>query len=244
LSNIFKYSKISDIDSSINQTWDGSKIFLTFDIDWAHDEVIADLHFLLDKYGVQATIFTTHSSLEISSLMNDPKFEVGLHPNFNSLLDGISKNENAKSTITNLKDLFPKATSVRSHSITTSSVISSYFAAEGITHDVNFFVPDHANIELKPWLSLFKVNMIPYFWEDDVACVDNNVNDVSQLVNRKGIKVFDFHPIHVFLNTESLNRYENTRPLHQKPKELIKHRFDGYGTRSRLIKLLKLHSRK
>ena len=86
--------------------------------------------------------------------------------------------------------------------------------------------------------------MIPYFWEDDVACVDNNVNDVSQLVYRKGIKVFDFHPIHVFLNTESLNRYENTRPLHQNPKELIKHRFDGYGTRSRLIQLLQLHSSK
>jgi hypothetical protein len=39
---------------------------------------------------------------------------------------------------------------------------------------------------------------------------------------------------------ESLNRYERTRPLHQKPKELIKQRYEGYGTRNRLIELLEL----
>jgi len=46
----------------------------------------------------------------------------------------------------------------------------------------------------------------------------------------------------VFLNTESLDRYERTRPIHRDPSELIKHRFDGYGTRSRLIDLLTLAS--
>ena len=57
---------------------------------------------------------------------------------------------------------------------------------------------------------------------------------------RGGLKVFDFHPIHVFLNTESLERYERTRALHHNPKELIKHRYEGYGTRNRLIELLEL----
>jgi len=54
------------------------------------------------------------------------------------------------------------------------------------------------------------------------------------------LKVLDFHPIHVFLNTESLDRYERTRPLHHNPKELIKHRFEGYGTRNRLLEVLEL----
>ena len=54
------------------------------------------------------------------------------------------------------------------------------------------------------------------------------------------MKVFDFHPIHVFLNTESLNRYERARPFFQNPKELIKHRYEGYGTRNRFIELLEL----
>lgn len=63
---------------------------------------------------------------------------------------------------------------------------------------------------------------------------------MMELASRPGLKVFDFHPIHVFLNTESLDRYERTRPLHQNPKELIKHRYQGDGTRSRLIELLEL----
>jgi len=58
--------------------------------------------------------------------------------------------------------------------------------------------------------------------------------------NRPGLKVFDFHPIHVFLNTELLDRYDRTRHLHQKPGELIKHRFDGEGIRIRLLELLAL----
>ena len=57
---------------------------------------------------------------------------------------------------------------------------------------------------------------------------------------RPGLKCFDFHPIHVFLNTENLNRYERTRPIHQNPKELIKYRYQGYGTRSRSMELLEL----
>ena len=55
-----------------------------------------------------------------------------------------------------------------------------------------------------------------------------------------GFHVFDFHPIHVFLNTESLDRYERTRSIHQNPKELIKHRYQGHGTRSWLMELLEL----
>lgn len=63
---------------------------------------------------------------------------------------------------------------------------------------------------------------------------------MSRLVALEGVKVFDFHPIHIFLNTESLDRYERTRPYHQNPSELIKHRYKGYGTRNRLIELLEL----
>ena len=57
---------------------------------------------------------------------------------------------------------------------------------------------------------------------------------------QRGFHVFDFHPIHVFLNTENLSRYERTRLLHQKPDELLKHRYQGKGTRTQLLNLLNL----
>ena len=53
------------------------------------------------------------------------------------------------------------------------------------------------------------------------------------------IRVFNFHPIHIFLNTENIVRYETTRHLHKNPKELIKNRYLGKGVRTDLIKLLK-----
>ena len=40
------------------------------------------------------------------------------------------------------------------------------------------------------------------------------------------------------LNSESIDRYEKTRTLHGTPKELIKYRYDGWGVRNTLIKLL------
>lgn len=76
--------------------------------------------------------------------------------------------------------------------------------------------------------------MCPHQWSD--------YSDISVPFGLHGVLpnyfVVDFHPIHVFLNTESLDRYERTRSLHQNPKELIKHRYEGYGTRNRLLELL------
>ena len=57
--------------------------------------------------------------------------------------------------------------------------------------------------------------------------------------------MFNFHPIHVFLDTEELRRYEQARPNYQNLLELIKLRNqDGNGTRDRLKRLLGLSRRK
>jgi hypothetical protein len=39
--------------------------------------------------------------------------------------------------------------------------------------------------------------------------------------------VFDFHPIHVFLNTDHLETYESTREYHNMANTLIKYRGDS-----------------
>lgn len=53
--------------------------------------------------------------------------------------------------------------------------------------------------------------------------------------------VINFHPIHVFLNTESMDRYESVRHIHQNAQELLKYRYEGYGTRNLLIDLLSMN---
>jgi hypothetical protein len=247
IEKMYEFSTISTVKVSDEASWD-NQLFLTFDIDWANDEVLNDAIDLVDQAGVAATWFVTNKTPVLERLRENKKFELGIHPNFNFLLQGKHDvGQTAKDVVQRCLKIVPGAKTVRSHSMTQSSGLIEIFKQCGLTHDVNHFVPQHTGIELKPWLIWNNLVRIPYSWEDDVHILYGSIGipqkspyDIATDTIGRGLKVFDFHPIHVFLNTESLDRYEQTRPLHQNPKELIKHRYQGYGTRSRLIELLDL----
>lgn len=242
-SNFSSISKINPEDSS---TW-VNKLFLTFDIDWAHDEILKDTLNIAQEACVPVTWFVTHATPVLEDIRSLNRQELGVHPNFNSLLDGFSNNgSSAEKIVKGLLDIVPEAKSIRSHSMTQSSRLLDLFQSFGLTHEVNHFIPQHSGIELKPWRLWNRLCKVPYFWEDDLHVLYDSISitqtepaELAAVLGR-GLKVFDFHPIHIFLNTESLDRYKLTRKLHDNPKELIKHRYEGYGTRSRLIELLKL----
>lgn len=227
--------QVSEVDLYLNT------VYLTFDIDWACDGVLLDTIELIEDADVSATWFVTHDTPLLQRLRDNPKFELGIHPNFNFLLQGSSQNgHDAEEVIDRLLKIVPEAKSVRSHSMTQSSKIVQLFHEKGLIYDCNYYVPEQANILLRPWYLWNGLIKVPHFWEDDAVCIYEFNTPIKDLLLRNGLKVFDFHPIHIFLNTELLDRYENTRSLHQNPKELIKHRYDGYGTRNRLIELLEM----
>ncbi|MBK9782011.1 MAG: hypothetical protein IPP55_18545 [Anaerolineales bacterium] len=232
------FKNISSIVVNEELSWK-DKIFLTFDIDWAHDDVLNDTIDLVEEANIAATWFVTHETPLLSRLRANSKFELGLHPNFNFLLEGDIRNgKNCHEVIDRMYAIVPEAVSARSHSMTQNSGILELFKSRGLTHEVNHFIPAQTHIELKPWLLWNNLVRVPYNWEDDVHCMYGLEKRLSSFIRFSGLKVFDFHPIHIFLNTENLDRYERTRPLHQKPDELIKHRYEGYGTRNRLLELL------
>lgn len=234
------FLKLSEIDPEAADSWEGS-LFLTFDIDWACDEVLAETINLVEEAAVAATWFVTHDTPLLNRLRENPKFELGIHPNFNFLLNNDVRNGGtAEEVVNRLLAVVPGAKSVRSHSMTQNSSILQIFAENGLTHDANHFVPEQAGIELKPWRLWNGLIKVPYFWEDDVACAYTKNTHIKDLTKRGGLKVFDFHPIHVFLNTESLDRYKCTREIHRNPEALGKHRYAGEGTRSALETLLGL----
>jgi hypothetical protein len=239
------FKNISSIKVEDDATW-RSSIFLTFDIDWAHDDVLFETVELVESAGVAATWFVTHKTKILEYMRQNPEFELGIHPNFNYLLEGdFRKGSSSMEVISRIKSIVPEATSVRSHSLTQSSIILDNFKKTGLTHDVNCIIPNDVGITLKPWHLCNGMQRIPYAWEDDVHLSYENLgkpqmNPANCLIMEEGLKVFDFHPIHVFLNTESIERYERTRHLHQMPRELIEYRFKGYGTRNRLFELMEL----
>lgn len=235
---------VSSIIPGDPSTWTNS-VFLTFDIDWAHNEIIADSISLVEQAGVAATWFVTNDTPILDRLRHNPLFELGIHPNFNLLLEGSDRmGSSPVEVIQRIKEVVPEATSARSHSLVHGTQILNLLVQFGITHDLNCLIPESAGITLSPWRMWDDLVRVPYFWEDDVACLFDvrmtQPGSLELLARRPGLKVFDFHPIHVFLNTEHLDRYERTRHLHQNPEELIKYRYKGVGARTRLLELLQV----
>lgn len=212
--------------------------FVTFDVDWAHDEIIADVLELVDKFNVRTTWMLTHKTEVLLDYAQPNMLELGIHPNFNYLLSGDFRlGRSASEVVSRLLDFVPDAKTVRSHSLCQSSRLSKIFFDFGIKFESNDYIPACEVDEVYPWALELGIVKVPYFFSDELSCI-RNPEPTEYLIARNGIKVFNFHPIHVFLNTESLERYEQTRPLHHMPKELINYRYEGYGARSRLIELL------
>lgn len=219
----------------------GNVIGLTFDLDWACDAVIHDTIDLVDQAGAPATWFVTHNTPTLDRLRANPKYELGIHPNFNPLLAG-TNSPGVEAVIDALLEIVPEAKSVRSHSMVQSSRLMDLFLNKGLTFDCNHFIPEQSKIELRPWRLWNGLVKVPHFWEDDATCIYINNSGINELVKRNGLKLFDFHPIHVFLNTEDLSLYEQTRAYHSDAKTLLAYRYSGIGTRNYLKQLLDVYN--
>lgn len=233
-----KFGKISEIEVGKENTWK-DKIFITFDIDWAEDTIINYTIDILESKNINATFFVTHKTETLERLIKNPNFEIGIHPNFNFLLEGdYTQGKNAREVIQNLKDVVPHATSVRSHCMTQSSRLLDLFLDFGLSHDANHFIPHSSGITLKPWKMWNGLIRVPYNWEDDVECLYGWSNYIKNKNAKTDLQVYNFHPIHIYLNTEDMNRYEQTRSLHYSPKLLFEYRNKDYGSHSALLQLI------
>ena len=247
---MIKTAFIKDINPDLPQTWQ-DKVFLTIDIDWAHEQIIEETLEIIHKYKINATLFVTNKSNALFKWCNSNYIDYGIHPNFKPLLLSKELNKyNMEEEIYKLMKICPNAKAVRAHARIHGSPFENIYKDIGLTHESNFFIPSYSNIELKPYKLWNNLISVPYGWEDDtIFFKEKEFSNFSDPVNyiqkvKSGLLVLDFHPIHIFLNTESTKRYENTREIHKKPDELIKYRYKGYGTRNRFIDTLKLISGK
>jgi hypothetical protein len=218
------FQSICRIDFNRPETWEG-RIFLTFDIDWATDEVLSDTIDLVEAAQVCATWFVTHDTPVLARLRDNPLFELGIHPNFNPLLDGdTTQGRSAEEILDRLMAIVPEARAVRSHSMTQSSRLQNLFKDRGLEFECNHFIPEQSGICLKPWSLWNGMIKVPYCWEDDVAALYGRLEAFGELETRTDLRVMDFHPIHVFLNMADMVHYDQTRDLHLQPEALRKYR--------------------
>jgi hypothetical protein len=210
------------------------KVVLSFDIDWVKDEILADTFEILRNYrNVNATFFATHNSIELKK----SEFEIGIHPNFNDILEGNSKDSFSR-RIDTLLDLYPSSKGFRAHSLTNSSAIYSYILSKGLKYESNVLLPYSANLELLKYPP--GLVRIPFNFEDDVHFgFGKPFNLDATSFHKSNLNIFNFHPIHIYLNTCSNSHYESSKDFYQDPKRLIsKRNHEILGARDLLVSVL------
>ncbi|MCC6865836.1 MAG: hypothetical protein IT280_06705 [Ignavibacteria bacterium] len=212
-------------------------ISFTCDINWSPEEVILDTIGLFEEHNVRCTFFSTHSSIVLSNL-DKKKFEVAIHPNFNQLLN-LSGKKRAEDILDDILEIYPEAKGVRSYSLMQSINLLQLFADRHLVYEANSFLPYQTGLKpFKLWNGLVR---IPYNWEDDVHwSYGFEFEDCGINLNDDGLNIFDFHPIHIFLNTENKFRYNEAKKFYHDPKKLKEFQnSEVKGARDMLISLLK-----
>jgi hypothetical protein len=216
----------------------GTRICLTFDIDWAIDPVIEEAIDLVERYDVAATWFITHDTPIVERLRRNTKFEIAIHPNFNFLLEGDPRNgANAEEVVDRLIAVVPEASAVRSHSLAQSERLVDLFVDRGLLNICNFYIPHQEGRAVAPWPLWGGAFVVPHCWQDNVSMRTRPTVSMPEIAHAS-LNVFDFHPIHVALNSRTMDLYEQTRHLHRDYSELKKVKEDGWGTRTILEQVL------
>lgn len=206
-----------------------NEVLVSMDMDWAPDALIEDSVNLLNEHGVSATLFLTNPTrVDLTG------HEIALHPNFDGadLLSPVAK----------LLDCFPGAVGTRSHSLFFSYRLVEVYEKLGIRYQSNVIA--YKQCRLHGFQISRHVAEIPIFFMDNIHLLMEpesaafNVDGLA--LAEPGLKVFDFHPIHVYLNTDNLDRYNAAKSSYQDPRQLMRFRNrEGKGTRDLFVDLLR-----
>jgi hypothetical protein len=176
-------------------------ILLTFDADWCPDFMMEYVYDIIKDTDIKSTWFMTHKSDLICKLQRDENIELGVHPNFNrDSTQGATPDE----IMENLLKIIPNAKSARTHGLLQSTNILSLFNKYGIKNDSSLLFP--LEKKLRPHYDMFsRLTRFPIYWADDVMVWQNKL---GLYINNQGLKVYIFHPIHVYLNSVDMESYE------------------------------------
>jgi len=207
----------------------------TSDIDWAQESMIAETLSIFSGHDVPLTPFVTHDSETIRKHYGGDLVKyVGLHPNFRP----DSSKGPFSEIISNAVNLWPEAKCFRSHSFVDSSLITKDFYQRGFRYDSNLCL--HLQPGLVPLQEREGLVRFPVFLEDDVYFRREKLSGIApieRLLKTPGLKVFNFHPVHICLNTPNIDFYNGAKEnLNKDWKGLV---YGGKGILTFLNELLK-----
>jgi len=126
--------------------------------------------------------------------------------------------------------------------LTNSSIIQREYNTLDIKYDLNTLIPAVEGMILYPFDSViadFKI--LPFIYEDDVYLNLKKKQTADFFLSDKFIapRIFNFHPIHLYLNTDQKETYENARPYFKDAKKLSTMKnTKKYGIRNFFVDLI------
>lgn len=239
------------------------KIAITFDTDWAPDWCIRLCFDLCREAGIGATFFATNPTLILKEIADDPHFEVGIHPNFFSnttqILPDILPPQRQKiledemtriaAVLEYCRRTVPNARAMRTHGLWRCSSVYVYIeeCCPTIKYDVSNFIPSPHFVS--PWTTRYSSKVhrpliyIPYEWEDDISyLILKNYPYIKP--GKAPFRIYNFHPIHVALNTYNMAIYNffkktyNIKNINGKEKIFYSRPRHTYGVKDILKKLI------
>lgn len=141
-----------------------------------------------------------------------------------------------------IKGIVPEAVCLRSHALTNSSIIQHEYSRIGIKYDLNTLIPAVDGMVLYPFASAISdFKILPFIYEDDVYLNLRKKDPADFFLSDKFMapRIFNFHPIHLYLNTDRNETYEKARPYFKEVEKLnaLKNT-ENYGIRDFFIDLI------
>jgi aminoglycoside N3'-acetyltransferase len=173
-------------------------VVFTCDTDWASDWAIRQALAFAGEYAAPLTVFMTNPSEALSAAISDGEVQGGLHPNF---MPDSSQGGNREAVMDYCFALCPKAECYRSHRYYDVNDVTDEMAARGIKYDSNVCT---LLDEVFPFMHRSGAVRFPVFFEDGAYLWHNFELDISATEDglfSPGIKVINFHPMHLCLNT-------------------------------------------
>ncbi len=209
---------------------------VTSDVDWASDYAIRTTVDEFSRFGIKPTVFATHKSDLLDSLVSSRQIEIGVHPNF---LPASTHGSTPEEVIGHVCSLYPEAQCYRSHSFFDNTHISFQMRARGFLYDSNLCL--HLQPNLVPLRHASGITRFPVFWEDDIHWLNTNGDwDLEKhmpLFLSPGLKIINVHPFFFTLNIPHQQYYADVK-AHIPTLTDQAMRFHGPGVRTFVTHLL------
>ena len=219
------------------------KFILTSDVDFVSDDILEFAYRSINKLPL--TIFLTGKSDYLKTMAKSNKrWELEVHPNF---CNGSTHGKAFCEVVRTIEKFSGEKIGYRCHRYYSSNDVDEYFSSIGYKYSSNICTD---LVEMQPFKKRNGTIEIPIFFEDGgylkyhgVPLIDNFINNLN---NKNGVYVFNFHPIHLALNSSDFdfvysfkNSMDSKKYNNMKIEEVLQYRNTGYGMADFFNELIK-----